>query len=892
MPPTPILAITDGTTRISLHNNTGLYLRNWTPGRPADKKTRREPVYGGGGQVVINDQGNVIDTFEVGIRGYCQDHIITALQDVDRLLQKAINYWATSWAWEPVWLEAKGPDETNTRYAVIRDYAIDGMSNPYAQPFFTALGAGTMSALTMAIEHSPWQADEPGTATCTPLSHRKLVTAPAEAIDMPTAQTDDASTDSGGGGTIDTAGTELVMGADAAGDTRNAGIRFRSVAIPNGATILNAYIQFQCSTASAGATCNLRIYGELNATPAAFSTYANFTGRTRTTAYTDWSAVPAWVLATNYRTPNIAGAVQEIVNLVGWASGNDMVIFVQNNVSSASAFRTAASFDHATRPEPILHITYGSGTITAGIEAASATCLDSPHVTNHHNWEVYTNAEGITHAYTYDSSAATYSANLLTGALPHNLLPNPVGNNDCLYVGAVDTAILPTDDQNTFHNVVFNIATAATYGAGDSSSWQYWNGAAWTALTFYDETCSTKSSNATAFTATGVHSVHWELPSNWAPTLVNGINAYWVRCLITVAAGVTLATQQTQDIYTCRWACVDIAETAIGGDIPALARWMVHPRSDYKTTSPGNAMYSSIYMGLRSISGRDNDYEDNFSAYLCAASDQRATGITCLYYSPAGTTMAETADYRSPYAGLAAIWTTGAATSAMANILRIRQDFRTIRTRMDGTYHMFVRYRLASGSAGDILIGMHTGNAGAATAKQVIAQPTNVMEVADFGRVQLGPGIGRQGEETNALDIYIQAASTVAAARTLAIYDVIILPVDEWFAALTIDTQTGEVLDVNEFLDADSALTPKNRRLCIVRSYTASGTIYTIYWPWIRQSAGPNILQANTWQRMWFFSRQHTNAPTLTGRLLGTPHLCASLRCEATARYLSMRGSR
>jgi len=895
VPSVPILAITDGTTRVILTNDVGLYLRDWRPGRPLDKKVRREPAFGGGAQVVMNEYGNVIDTLEFGVRGHCQNYIITDLQNADRLLQKAVDYWASTWTAEPVWLEAKGPDETNTRYATIRDYAVDGMANPYSQPFFAAFGPGGMNELTLAIEHDIWQADVPGTATCVKLSHSKLVTSPLSRNDAPTESGDDAYTDDGGGGSIDTGGNNLLMGADAAGDNLAMGIRFRTIAnIPQGATILNAYILFYSNAASAGDTCNIRIYGDKDLTPAVFSTYADFWARTRTTAYVDWLAVPHWANATSYATPNIANIIQELVSDPAWVANGDITLFLQDHPTSpstASASRQASSWDAFT-DEPVLYIIYASGDIIAGIHSGNATCLDVPHIVNHHNWEIFTNADGLTHAFTYDTSLATFGANIMTAALPQNLLPAAIGTGDMLYVGAVDTATGALDDRNVFDNVIFNVGTVATYAAGDSSAWEYWNGAAWAALTVYDDT----SANATmtqAFGLGGIRGIHFGPPSNWAATIVNTVPAYWVRCVITETTAVTTPTQQAEDIFTCRWSCVDIDGRldALGGDIPALARWRIHPRSDRKAGDWINGTYSVIYMGLRSFS-RELNKNDRFSAYWPAASDQRPKASTQTYYSPAGTTTAEALDYRSPYGGLAAYWATGAAASAMANIILIRQGYAAGDACMDGSYHMFVRYRLAAGAVGDVVLGMHSGTATAATQKRVIAQPTNAIEVADFGRVQLGAGLGRSPEESDGINIYLQAEQTVAAARNLYVYDVILIPADEWYAKLIVDGETGELIDVDEQLDSDSVLTPKNKRLCVVRDIDLSGSEYLIYWDWTRQGAGPNILQANEWQRVWFFSRVHANTPLATGNLLGTFHLSASVRCEATARYLSMRGSR
>lgn len=80
-----------------------------------------------------------------------------------------------------------------------------------------------------------------------------------------------------------------------------------------------------------------------------------------------------------------------------------------------------------------------------------------------------------------------------------------------------------------FTRLEFNIAQGT--GGSYSVVWEYWNGAAWTALT---------SVVAVDFKTSGVHVCHWSKESNWAPlTLVGdtanavaGIHLYWVRVRI------------------------------------------------------------------------------------------------------------------------------------------------------------------------------------------------------------------------------------------------------------------------------------------------------------------------------------------------------------------------
>jgi len=64
---------------------------------------------------------------------------------------------------------------------------------------------------------------------------------------------------------------------------------FRGIPIPRGSHINSASL-ILTSIATLGTTvCNTRIYGEANSNPVYFSTYADFIGRSLTTAHVDWS---------------------------------------------------------------------------------------------------------------------------------------------------------------------------------------------------------------------------------------------------------------------------------------------------------------------------------------------------------------------------------------------------------------------------------------------------------------------------------------------------------------------------------------------------------------------------------------------------------------------------
>jgi hypothetical protein len=134
------------------------------------------------------------------------------------------------------------------------------------------------------------------------------------------------------------------LGGEESCDT---GVRFINVTIPKDATILTAIVTFQAQQNQVGVTCNATIKGELSATPAIFSTYDDFWARTRTTHTVPWNNIPTWTINTDYDTPDVSPIIQEQVNQVAWASGDNLVLFFENNGSGFGKYRVAKTYDQS-----------------------------------------------------------------------------------------------------------------------------------------------------------------------------------------------------------------------------------------------------------------------------------------------------------------------------------------------------------------------------------------------------------------------------------------------------------------------------------------------------------------------------------------------------------------
>ena len=192
-------------------------------------------------------------------------------------------------------------------------------------------------------------------------------------IDVRVSTGNDDSEEAISTGSIDRGSSDLEMVLESTDQL--IAIRFRSVGLPQGANITNAYVQFQADESHSGAT-NLTFQAE-DVDDAASLGSSNFdiSGRIRTTASVAWNSVPSWSSNSNYQTPDLSSVIQEVVDRGGWSSGNDMVIIV-----SGTGKRVAESYNGESANAPLLHVDYDRSDYIraelwcldeAGIQAAS-----------------------------------------------------------------------------------------------------------------------------------------------------------------------------------------------------------------------------------------------------------------------------------------------------------------------------------------------------------------------------------------------------------------------------------------------------------------------------------------------------------------------------------------
>lgn len=139
----------------------------------------------------------------------------------------------------------------------------------------------------------------------------------------------------------------------------NSFFRFPNITIPQGATISAAYIQLRSNSNYPQVVVNTILYGVDEDDAASPSSYADAENGPRTTAYTEWHAMSAWSSGVDYQSPDITAVIQEIVDRGGWASGQALIVYWEDDGSDAELAHYRISGSYYATPRPFIHIEYG-----------------------------------------------------------------------------------------------------------------------------------------------------------------------------------------------------------------------------------------------------------------------------------------------------------------------------------------------------------------------------------------------------------------------------------------------------------------------------------------------------------------------------------------------------
>ena len=915
--------ITDGTTLDSGHRNevsllrldNGLCISDWSM-RVAEAKSGgvwADSSLSDGRFLKVSKLSNVQETLTLTISDFTADALADDLHRLYSLLEKARNWGPSGWSREPVWIEAVGVNETNVRYSLIHDYRTPGAGNPFQQPFWQQVLRSSIGEFELVLEREPaWRGNYPGDADCVEISAMQEMppTIYPLIFNATTSEVDLASP---------AALDDLAVGSDMTveawiypegwGENNVGRIADKSGNLTVGWTFghnnvdgLFAEIYFDVTNAKS--TSGLDEWG-----PAFWDSWHHvaftFTNATKTirlwidgaevTSYATqqagannaaadaaqtaqignialgtatWDGEIGWlriwsndVYAAGF-TPDprcIMPTAEAFAVWIGICEGTGSTIYdLSGNGNNGTANNTTWGDSCPTVP------TYGTYD-AANAERIESCDEDFAFIANKHN------TIGLTHVFVEDGGA--FSANLLAGDPPYNLMPAAPVANDRAYFGIQSTLV----DAGPFCSLVFDLSATIT---GTTLNWEYWNGA-WVALTVQD--------NTSDFRLGGSHSVHWAQPSDWAATAVNGVTALWVRAEIQ-GASVTTATQQTSHVYTILWPYVEIQADQLYGNIPTLARMLITNQSDNDTGT--RLYYNRVLMGLRSVSR--GEY---FTPYINLTSKPNqqfpvlSNGVDytvrAITVSASGTGSLA-ADVTSPTGS--ALTVTNPAALAQVCSIRFYDDataaagaYNSISLQYQGTFHLFLRGQQTSGSAGDIStrIRIGAGSGTIYTSDLVEFAFTNDWQALDFGSVTIDTAIGAE----SIADIYVYIDVSGDGAADAKFYDLALMPTDE----LLVDVRDVDNVSASRAIQ-DYEVGIDN--VSVPGRWSGMMLQYGNYIQSIWQAIGPGgpVLLPETRQRLWFLTFRYPSTTTVEQR--AEPWAAGSVNAWATERYLLMRGDK
>jgi hypothetical protein len=208
-----------------------------------------------------------------------------------------------------------------------------------------------------------------------------------------------------------------------------------------------------------------------------------------------------------------------------WRDIQDIIIYLTGAVNRMIALPTLQI------PTPAVDVAVVEDHSGGGHAAGNTLSVPVPAVSQALVAQVGGNA--VAGARAYDHSGPTYTDETTevnnADANDMTLLPATPAVNDAYYFGYA----------SVWDWLNLNIGTA---GAGTwTITWEYWNGSSWAALPGVHDTSN-------GFRASGMNSVKFNRPDDWANHDVDGATLYWIRGRVTSYSSVT-----TQPLGTQAW---------------------------------------------------------------------------------------------------------------------------------------------------------------------------------------------------------------------------------------------------------------------------------------------------------------------------------------------------
>ena|SRR3990167_3927246 len=293
----------------------------------------------------------------------------------------------------------------------------------------------------------------------------------------------------------------------------------------------------------------------------------------------------------------------------------------------------------------------------------------------------------------------------------------------------------------------------------------------------------------------------------WSPSSVNGVTAYWLRARVSGYVSGCAPQQMRQTIYSVNDCFVEVASSVIQGDVDALAliRLCKFNAGISTSISPFGIRWAAMGMKSRGLT--------NFTSRLNFAGHNPGDWSTCF-----GQDTAASADMFSP--GGSRVHISFATSGSMLQRAIIETTSASIVKDFLGEYNVYIRCMQTGGSSGgtkikaQLIFGKSFGSITSYTqetktvALTTFDQGQSSPEIVNLGKVSIiAPNIYAHEGNRNGLSIRL-FAQQVTGTPALRLYDIVLIPTDEWAMAANHTGNTYQVVGAaaGEGLDIDSGL--------------------------------------------------------------------------------------
>ena len=517
---------------------------------------------------------------------------------------------------------------------------------------------------------------------------------------------------------------------------------------------------------------------------------------------TEWQTTPVYLESQGTNETNARFSLIFNGRLSGGFSEHDIVNETANRLRSMQLrIEREAGWTSGipgVYPSPPITLTNSDGA------AANPTLV---HIANH------TDEVLLTHIFNFDDSLAAFSANLITAPADFDYFAvsgSTPATGDIVYFGSTDAS---------FHHVVLDIDVS---GAGNAvTRWEYYNGS-FTALTLGTQYALYPLAGGafwTSTTADDVRSIHISNVNDWVKTTINGVNAYWIRSIITSGTFSTSPHQAIDVVYAQKNNYIEIPSTAIDGDLPPfLLQSFGSIEGDPSLTAPNFTTPSRIIVGARSRG------LEKFEANIALAS-----GVQTGFSQTLGTDASNvTTDPDGPKASHVAV-----SFGTETLVERVAQALPDTIASWEGTFRVFLRCQQIGGADGDLSVQvkgvMIPGNIDTAfsTTETVDLQTQDAgLELVDLGSIRLPKTTLVASDATAGANVEIQVwARRNTGSSTLELFDVTLMPIDEWTAAYNSPVDTIDAVGSSLGLDANLEVDAGVVKTRILKTFNSDGSL-------------------------------------------------------------------